>query len=84
MKALEYKECFTHTAFKKMTKSLQNIKLFLDIQYRMFGQVVSINYDYDLWNIDVRKIFLPHLINELCAGKSLLVLYLFNVYVVDG
>jgi hypothetical protein len=52
MKALEYKECFTHIAFKKMTKSLQNIQLFLDIQYRMFGQAVSINYDcFGLCNV---------------------------------
>jgi hypothetical protein len=35
-KALEYKEFFTHIAFSKMTKSLENIQLFLDIQYRMF------------------------------------------------
>ena len=29
MKALEYKEYFTHTAFQKMTKSLEDIQLFL-------------------------------------------------------
>jgi hypothetical protein len=35
-----------------MTKSLENIQLFLDIQYRMFGKAVSINYDcFDLCNV---------------------------------
>jgi hypothetical protein len=40
-KALEYKESFTHIGFKQMTKSLENIQLFQNIQ--MFGQAVSIN-----------------------------------------
>jgi hypothetical protein len=35
-----------------MTKSLENIQLFLDIQYRMFGQAVSINCDcFGLCNV---------------------------------
>ena len=35
-----------------MTKCLENIQLFLDIQYRMFGQAVSINYDcFGLCNV---------------------------------
>jgi hypothetical protein len=43
MKALEYKEPFTHITFQKMTKSLENIQHFLDMSNRMFGQAVSIN-----------------------------------------
>jgi hypothetical protein len=42
-KALEYKEYFTHIAFQKMTNTLEDIQLFLDMKHRMFGQAVSIN-----------------------------------------
>jgi hypothetical protein len=44
MKAHEYKEYFTDIAFEKVTKSLEDIQLFLDMKYRMFGQAVS-KYD---------------------------------------
>ena len=40
-KALEYKEYFTHIADQKVTKRLEDIQLFLNMKYRMFGQAVS-------------------------------------------
>jgi hypothetical protein len=41
MKALEYKEYFTHIANEKVKKSLEDIQLCLVMKYRMFGQAVS-------------------------------------------
>jgi hypothetical protein len=40
-KRLEYKEYFTLIADQNVTKSLEDIQLFLNMKYRMFGQAVS-------------------------------------------
>jgi hypothetical protein len=41
MKALEYKEYFTHIVVQQMTKSSRDIQDFVDMKFRIFGQAVS-------------------------------------------
>jgi hypothetical protein len=41
IKALEYKKYFTHIDLWRILESLEDIQLFLDMKYRMFGQAVS-------------------------------------------